>query len=135
MEPNYGVRKRHEAVQDYTKISKRTDCDYTDVIISDFDEHSATEVCQSATSSGPDFVSLKEKLLCDMCTHELRPLCSGEIVSDCFDLENLELRSGNFLIARDGGNATVQAGKQYLNGINWRRSECTIPQEHFLIPW
>ena len=107
MEPNYGVRKRHEAVQDYTKISKRTDCDYTDVIISDFDEHSATEVCQSATS-------------CDMCTHELRPLCSGEIVSDCFDLENLELRSGNFLIARDGGNATVQAGKQYLNGINWR---------------
>jgi len=120
MEPNYGVRKRHEAVQDYTKISKRTDCDYTDVIISDFDEHSATEVCQSATSSGPDFVSLKEKLLCDMCTHELRPLCSGEIVSDCFDLENLELRSGNFLIARDGGNATVQAGKQYLNGINWR---------------
>jgi hypothetical protein len=96
MEPSYGVRKRHEPVEDHTKIFKRTDCDYTDVVISDFDGHSAPEVCQSATSSSPDFVSMKEKLLCDMCTHVLRPLYSEQIVS-----------------------ATLQVENQYLNGINW----------------
>ncbi|CZT11293.1 uncharacterized protein RCO7_09964 [Rhynchosporium graminicola] len=39
----YGMRKRHQPIVDHTTISKRTACDYSDVVVSNIDEHSARE--------------------------------------------------------------------------------------------
>ncbi len=39
------------------------------VVVRDLDAHSALELCESHSSVGPDFVSAKEGVYCDMCTH------------------------------------------------------------------
>ncbi|KAL8865488.1 MAG: hypothetical protein Q9174_006859 [Haloplaca sp. 1 TL-2023] len=39
--------------------------------------HSAKELCEHDTSAGPDFVSMKEGLFCDMSEKKLWPLCDG----------------------------------------------------------
>ncbi len=123
MMAGYGTRKRQVIASDKAtrshSISKRTDCDYKDVVISEIGEHSATELCQSASSSGPDFVSMKEGLLCDMCTHQLLPLCSETISTHCFDLQKLEVRSDHLLSVRSDGAAVFQSKKQYVKSINW----------------
>lgn len=54
--------------------------------------HSARELCESATSWGPDFVSLKEKLYCDMDTKTLWPCCGGDVRTACFDVEANAMR-------------------------------------------
>lgn len=65
------------------------------IVISDRDVHSASELCNSRMSAGPDFVSTKEGLYCDMCTGELWPVCSSAITQGCFDVSTKTMRSGN----------------------------------------
>jgi hypothetical protein len=59
----------------------------TELIISHNAGHSAARMCESPTSFGPDFLSLPERLVCDMGSHTLWPLCEDGVVGDCFDLE------------------------------------------------
>ena len=59
----------------------------TQLIISPDPQHAATMLCESTTSSGPDFVSLSEGLFCDMDEKALWPLCSSaNMTTSCFDM-------------------------------------------------
>ncbi|KAK5936880.1 hypothetical protein PMZ80_010818 [Knufia obscura] len=53
---------------------------------------SAVALCESGTSSGPDFFSHKENKLCHMETKTLVPGCSADVTDDCFDMDKLEIR-------------------------------------------
>lgn len=69
-------------------------CGDNRIVISDHKAHSAQEVCDSDTSIGPDFVSTNEGLYCDMCTHTIYDICSGNATSECFDMNSRTLKSG-----------------------------------------
>lgn len=62
------------------------------LVVSDVACHSAKEVCESATSAGPDFVSTVEGLFCDMAGKMLWPLCTEASSESCFDLEERAMR-------------------------------------------
>lgn len=66
-----------------TRRSQRSD---NRLVISALATHNATEVCESETSWGPDFVSEAEGVYCNMATHEAVPLCDGGLSEDCFDV-------------------------------------------------
>ncbi|RYP56956.1 hypothetical protein DL769_009790 [Monosporascus sp. CRB-8-3] len=57
------------------------------LVVSADPNHNATELCSAGESYGPDFVSLAERLYCDMGTRELLPLCGSGLTDNCFDLE------------------------------------------------
>lgn len=66
--------------------------------------HSARTLCESASSVGPDFVSLSEGLFCDMSQKIILPVCNEFSKSDCFDRESNTTRGseiGNFLTKRE----------------------------------
>ncbi|KAH8776233.1 hypothetical protein BGZ57DRAFT_364443 [Hyaloscypha finlandica] len=91
--PNYGVKSRSASVE-IGKYTGNSTCNNHQIVVSDYDTHSATELCDSATSVGPDFVSTKENFFCDMCTHELWPLCSPTINQGCFDITSMTMKAG-----------------------------------------
>lgn len=64
------------------RVEKRAEqphawCEENQLVISSYSGHSAIEVCESASSWGPDFVSLAEDIFCDMCTRQAYHLCGG----------------------------------------------------------
>ncbi|KAK0113923.1 hypothetical protein ONS96_014772 [Cadophora gregata f. sp. sojae] len=60
------------------------------LVVSNITQHSAKDLCTSATSWGPDFVSESEGLFCDMGTKTLLPLCGGQDVDGCVDVDEVE---------------------------------------------
>lgn len=52
---------------------------------------SAVRLCGAATSQGPSFLSLSERIYCDMKTRNLYPVCEEGMEGVCFDLEDDEL--------------------------------------------
>ena len=58
----------------------------TKLVISNIATHSATNLCNSATSWGPDFATPNEGKLCDMSTKTLYTLCSKEDVDGCVEI-------------------------------------------------
>ena len=79
--------------------------------------HRASDLCKSATSHGPDFVSLAESLFCDMDTRILWPLCKGGEDAECFDNEAHDLRLARRRGKRDG--AVLAGAKSYRNVTRW----------------
>lgn len=60
------------------------------LVVSSKGSHSATEVCDSETSFGPDFISTEEGVFCSMSQKKKFPICGreGSSAADaCFDLE------------------------------------------------
>ncbi|KAI5203692.1 hypothetical protein E4T39_04069 [Aureobasidium subglaciale] len=55
------------------------------LVVSDINSHSATNLCNSETSWGPDFVDSHGKL-CDMGTKTLYTLCSNENIDGCVEI-------------------------------------------------
>jgi hypothetical protein len=53
------------------------------LVISNIASHSATNLCNSPTSWGPDFATPNEGKLCDMSTKTLYTLCSKEDIDGC----------------------------------------------------
>ena len=94
--------------------------------ISHLSEHTATVVCQSETSWGPDFVSVAEGLYCDMCEKMLWNLCTGPGATYCFDLVARELRFSGDLKTRDlaegsaGEEELVSLRKRYAKVDEWK---------------
>jgi hypothetical protein len=69
-------------------------CKENQLVISEYEGHSAVEVCESESSWGPDFVSIAEGVFCDMCERQHYPLCGKESGgSTCFDLSTQQLRA------------------------------------------
>ncbi|KAK4444390.1 hypothetical protein QBC34DRAFT_278801, partial [Podospora aff. communis PSN243] len=50
-------------------------CQERRLVISEFDFHSAKDVCESSSSWGPDMAVVPEGLFCDMCTRKVYPIC------------------------------------------------------------
>ncbi|OAQ76812.1 hypothetical protein VFPFJ_10594 [Purpureocillium lilacinum] len=57
------------------------------LVVSNITQHTAEEVCSSATSWGPDFIGSDGKF-CDMGAKVLSPLCSTENVAGCIDINS-----------------------------------------------
>jgi hypothetical protein len=53
--------------------------------------HSAEMLCNSPASIGPDFVSYRERKFCDMSSRTIWPLCSNNIMTECFDYKSNRL--------------------------------------------
>ncbi|KAF4615583.1 hypothetical protein G7Y89_g15292 [Cudoniella acicularis] len=122
-EPTYGV-KRSEAPKKRQVKTRQSNlqnqaCVDNHVVISSLDQHTATELCQSAASIGPDFVSTKENLYCDMCKHELWPVCSTTITAACFDLSSNTVRAGMGVQGRDESSGREVPSKSYNKVTNW----------------
>ncbi|KAI1623716.1 hypothetical protein EDD37DRAFT_632253 [Exophiala viscosa] len=90
-----------------------TDCaDCTDfrtqLIKSGRKGNSAARLCADKSAIGPDFVSLEEKLYCDMETRHMYPLCDDKLAFDgrCFDTDHDELVESNDKVS--GGKRDVQ---------------------------
>lgn len=71
----------------------------TKLVISNIASHSATNLCNSATSWGPDFATPHEGKLCDMSTKTLYTLCLNENVDGCVE------------ISTNSGNGTANANQ------------------------
>jgi hypothetical protein len=78
--------------------------------------HKAAELCNSATSWGPDFVG-SDGYYCDMGTHTLSPLCSTEDVDGCVDVDS----KANAVTKRSVGpkRAVDHKHKEYTKINNW----------------
>lgn len=88
------------------------------VVVSTAKMQSARELCESETSSGPDFVSTVEGLHCDMEHRRLRSVCNTTVVHECFDMESNSVRRASGLIARnDDGVARME--KSYRRRLDW----------------
>jgi hypothetical protein len=59
------------------------------LIMSNWTTQPAAELCESATSWGPDFIGSDGKF-CDMGTKTLLPLCSTEDVDGCVEVDEEE---------------------------------------------
>jgi hypothetical protein len=93
------------------------------VVTSDFTQHSAQKLCDSHTSSGPDFVSIQEQLLCDMSTGHLWPLCGAThgVEDACFDLDSKAFRNpAHGLGRRDERSGRDVPLKSYASEDEWR---------------
>lgn len=63
------------------------------VVKSNNTQHSAQATCNDQANHGPDFVSLREKLFCDMTSRRTYPVCEKGFMGQCFDLELDTLRA------------------------------------------
>ena len=84
------------------------DCDDWDSLLIKSGRHSAARLCSDKFALGPDFVSFKEKLYCDMKTRILYPLCDDKLAftGRCFDTDHDELVESNDKVS--GGKRDVQ---------------------------
>lgn len=93
------------------------------LIVSSIDSHTATSLCQSDTSSGPDFVSTIEGLYCDMSEKQLYQLCSnGTITDNCFDMTT------NTILAASGN---VSSGNWTMTGAHTAIAGSALPQKSY----
>lgn len=80
---------------------KRSEALTSQLVVSSDAQHSAKELCESDTSHGPDFVSVPEKLFCDMGTKTLWLFCEDdEDEKPCFDPDTKQIR-GVGVVGRD----------------------------------
>ena len=89
------------------------------VIISGSAQHSAKELCDSETSWGHDFVSLKEKMFCDMESKILWHICDGETTNGCFDVEERVMKASRGIRRRGTKTGTVPPVKSYMKTMRW----------------
>ncbi|KAI9766664.1 MAG: hypothetical protein M1839_004787 [Geoglossum umbratile] len=123
----YGVKKRDDELDDELddeSIVPRADtkangCTPGRLVVSNLDAHTATELCNSTTSAGPDFISMKENLYCDMCTHQIWPLCKDGTQAGCFDKETKAMRPGTGPHARDLLSGRDVPDKKYDTVTVW----------------
>lgn len=80
------------------------------IVKSNLDTHTATSLCESDTSRGPDFASLVERKFCDMETKTLWPICKSEEDGGCFDNDNHLIRG------------VKRLGKRAGRAVTWARS-------------
>jgi len=86
------------------------------LVVSNHTSQPAAELCNSATSYGPDFIG-SDGLFCDMGSKTLTPLCSTEDVEGCVEVdESKGALMKRMSIAR---RATNVAHKSYKNISKW----------------
>ena len=88
----------------------------TRLVVSSHEVHSATHLCNSKTSRGPDFVSLSEKKFCDMTDKKTYALCKENDTSDCFDFKDTSNTAAKRMVRRDQSGGP---NKQYDTVTHW----------------
>jgi hypothetical protein len=83
------------------------------LVVSEKKGQSASELCHSTTSRGPDFVSLDEGVFCDMDSRKVYPSCNDHVTGDCFDLSHRTLVLQGKLLPR-------RMQKDYSEIIAWK---------------
>ena len=89
------------------------------LIVSHSNSHSAKELCESPSSKGPDFVSVKEQSYCDMSQRKIWPLCDAKKTSNCFDQATYQFKS----LAVKGRDVNAQSAppqKSYTKVETWQ---------------
>ncbi|POS71966.1 hypothetical protein DHEL01_v209640 [Diaporthe helianthi] len=90
-------RKRTKNRRSVTEAKVAFESKYSNMlVIDDLPSHTASSLCQSATSAGPNFVNPEHGYFCDMKTKTIHPVCSGahsprQNSTLCFDMEQTEL--------------------------------------------
>ncbi|KAK3897163.1 hypothetical protein C8A05DRAFT_48112 [Staphylotrichum tortipilum] len=79
--------------------------------------HSASQLCGSASSAGPDFAHAGEKLFCRMSDKSLWPFCdvASGVVDECFNVDAQELVVGG-KVRRGGYGRVVNWGGETAGG-------------------
>lgn len=83
---------------------------FDSLVVSDIATANATQLCESETSWGPDFVATSEGVYCDMQTRETLPICGPGAEKGCFDL------ASNTMQKRDGS----KIHKRYSSIDHWK---------------
>lgn len=91
--------------------NNRTNPHYNRLIVDDYQDHTAKDLCESPTSWGPDFVNVIEGLFCHMTDKTLWPVCNSELVNDCFSVDSR-------MLVRKG----VRARSPYTDVLDWREN-------------
>ncbi|KAF6229672.1 hypothetical protein HO173_011318 [Letharia columbiana] len=74
---------------------------FSHLIASPHGGHSARELCASARSHGPDFLSFSEGIFCDMDAKVHWPLCDGATRDGCYHWDTHSLVLGDERLARN----------------------------------
>ena len=86
-----GRGKRHQQTWKRSEGSMKLSARFaSQLVVSSKRSHNATEVCDSETSFGPDFISTEEGVFCSMSQKKKFPICghdSDTTTDVCFDLE------------------------------------------------
>lgn len=123
--PTYGTKKR-------SAVAKRTEgfdpCKDNRLVLSDWEGHSAQDVCTDPNARGPDFLSNKEQIYCDMCNRVLYDLCSATLQTGCFDLSTHTLKPGPNHQSQKNGGLTARAvadgqSKTFSSVVQWGPTE------------
>lgn len=92
--PMFDQHKRHERPERREGTRDLRARFASQLVVSSKRSHTATELCESETSLGPDFVSTEEGVFCSMSQKKTFPICgrdSKPAADACFDLEANEL--------------------------------------------
>jgi hypothetical protein len=122
-QPTYGTRRRNFKARQNSRVCF---AQYRVVVVSEHEDHTASEQCKSSSAAGPDFVSTKEALFYDMCAGELWPLCSETVPTGCFDMDLRAMRANNGtttkigLHARDTLTGRDISEKEYKKVLHWK---------------
>ncbi|KAL8830628.1 MAG: hypothetical protein Q9191_001329 [Dirinaria sp. TL-2023a] len=114
--PPIDVNDSNDAVR-HTSRSTITAQAASKLVKSKIASHTAAELCDSPTSSGPDFVSFESGQFCDMDTKQLWAICGSDQDADCFDTEANDLR----ILQRLGKREVLVLAKMkdYKDVTNW----------------
>jgi len=111
--------RKRDAAKERSKKRGNNNNDPSMLIITEHDNHSAKDICDSHTAVGPDLVSMNEKLYCDMSMGQVWPLCDSSLKSGCFDLVSKTLKG---VKQRRDEEGNVLADKAYSNTQIWSKS-------------
>ncbi|KAK0622390.1 hypothetical protein B0T14DRAFT_552848 [Immersiella caudata] len=107
-------------------------CQERRLVISEFEGHSAKDVCESGSSWGPDMAVVPEGLFCDMCTRKVYPICGAKKKKQapgefgilggqlCFDLKVKELRVQGKIASRQVLESEGVKMKEYEVVKEWK---------------
>ena len=97
----------------------KNDTSFEHLITSPHEKHNAQALCESDTSHGPDFVSLHEKIFCDMSTKMAWPLCMKEEEVNCFHLEQEKMVFAKRDVEAEALTGSVSERKSYSHVVEW----------------
>ena len=87
------------------------------LVKSNLTTHTASSLCDSKSSRGPDFLSHAEGQFCDMETKTLWPICASAQDKDCFDNDAHDVRLAGSVGKRD--EPVMAYMKNYTRFTHW----------------
>ncbi|KAF8849653.1 hypothetical protein BDZ45DRAFT_772222 [Acephala macrosclerotiorum] len=116
---NYTTEGQHVVRNNITEMRLRSSYINANVmkdhlVTSNATAHSASKLCNDPSTAGPDFVSLDEKMFCDMASKQVYPLYHYTRQEACFDLDGSVFRPG--ALGKRDPNLVI---KNYVKRIDW----------------